>query len=658
MSQDLSLHSENGRDLSGRDGQVPTRLAKASRKVSLPSFGEEEGEARSAHEMGGEQTVKGAKAPLLDTLSLPNEYYHALEAPAHALNYFTFSPPGKSFSVEKANRRRILSEDNIQTRCDTQPSQSSVRLDSIHQLQSNKNNFQYRFKSQKQANQWRPSLFGTHKFGPSLSGCENMQDIKRDITSHINIFSNLKQVAAPRKSFDETKKEILGENGESDIFRAKNDRNSLDFADKNIEIIPIKLEKSAESSLKNQKLKKSVLSSKSQIYSLKSPASVTSVAKKSIRKARRSKKQDCCNCKNSKCLRLHCRCFKKLGFCGPSCKCTGCLNLPEFDEAREFVIAKTKEINKQAFVQKIVEVEETDKELVNSQGCRCKTGCLRNYCECARLAGGCSPICKCLNCQNMNKNMEKDNVKKYFKFAPRKKDRIIIKDLTVESLPHKAQSKFGAKVVSSVEIKPRRAALAISKELSRPASPLFGSAGLENGRKMSDCEHFPNLCDNNFEYQLFNDFGSKTLDNKKSSKKSAFFDEKSSKKQQNSHSPFSPNFDENSQNFGENEQKNHSDSEDDKNSFDAPFNCDSPFGKLFRGYEPPAGRSRLDSLGLGLSQEEGLGLSQGLEKREEAGGALGADAQPKRKVFISFQNYKKVSVDCRAVEGSRPLAKE
>ena len=33
-----------------------------------------------------------------------------------------------------------------------------------------------------------------------------------------------------------------------------------------------------------------------------------------------------CRCNMSKCLRLHCRCFKDLEYCARNCKCTGCFN--------------------------------------------------------------------------------------------------------------------------------------------------------------------------------------------------------------------------------------------------------------------------------------------------------------------------------------------
>jgi hypothetical protein len=41
-------------------------------------------------------------------------------------------------------------------------------------------------------------------------------------------------------------------------------------------------------------------------------------------------KKIACNCKNSRCLKLYCKCFSKLAFCDPEfCSCTGCANTKE-----------------------------------------------------------------------------------------------------------------------------------------------------------------------------------------------------------------------------------------------------------------------------------------------------------------------------------------
>ncbi len=45
-----------------------------------------------------------------------------------------------------------------------------------------------------------------------------------------------------------------------------------------------------------------------------------------------------CKCKHSNCFRLHCACFKTLGYCSEFCRCRNCLNKKQYEKAREFVI--------------------------------------------------------------------------------------------------------------------------------------------------------------------------------------------------------------------------------------------------------------------------------------------------------------------------------
>jgi hypothetical protein len=41
-----------------------------------------------------------------------------------------------------------------------------------------------------------------------------------------------------------------------------------------------------------------------------------------------------CNCKNSKCLKLYCECFRQGKMCGPECSCKNCQNTTDFDDLR------------------------------------------------------------------------------------------------------------------------------------------------------------------------------------------------------------------------------------------------------------------------------------------------------------------------------------
>jgi hypothetical protein len=134
-----------------------------------------------------------------------------------------------------------------------------------------------------------------------------------------------------------------------------------------------------------------------------------------------------CGCKSTKCLRLHCKCFKELGYCGPDCGCVGCFNQPEFEEARSFVIEKTQLINQNAFRSKAVQLNTDYADTkVNSHGCSCKTGCQNGYCDCSRLSAGCSPMCRCVNCKNTKVEIEREEVKKLYSMKKRRKDKIVI----------------------------------------------------------------------------------------------------------------------------------------------------------------------------------------------------------------------------------------
>lgn len=49
------------------------------------------------------------------------------------------------------------------------------------------------------------------------------------------------------------------------------------------------------------------------------------------------KKQTCSCTEKTKCLRLHCDCFKNGEFCGEKCECKSCKNIKGFEKIREFV---------------------------------------------------------------------------------------------------------------------------------------------------------------------------------------------------------------------------------------------------------------------------------------------------------------------------------
>jgi hypothetical protein len=142
-----------------------------------------------------------------------------------------------------------------------------------------------------------------------------------------------------------------------------------------------------------------------------------------------------CRCGKSKCLRLHCRCFRNLDYCAKFCKCINCFNVIEQKEARDFIISKTQEIYKNSFKSKFKKINDDDgNEIINMEGCNCKTGCDRNYCDCFKNSLACSTICKCANCTNRTVFLPTNDVQKIMKYCTRKKTKIIIEDILPMSI--------------------------------------------------------------------------------------------------------------------------------------------------------------------------------------------------------------------------------
>ena len=131
-----------------------------------------------------------------------------------------------------------------------------------------------------------------------------------------------------------------------------------------------------------------------------------------------------CSCRRTRCLRLHCKCFNELGYCGEDCGCFDCGNRPQFDAERQFVIEKTRRIFPQAFESKIRQLD--DETALNNQGCRCKTGCRKKYCDCFKNGAGCSPLCRCEACLNNKMDLTSDSLRRFHCPPFRSKDKIVI----------------------------------------------------------------------------------------------------------------------------------------------------------------------------------------------------------------------------------------
>lgn len=152
------------------------------------------------------------------------------------------------------------------------------------------------------------------------------------------------------------------------------------------------------------------------------------VRKTKKKKHTRRKPQKGCRCSKSKCLRLHCVCFRNGTFCGKDCGCKGCYNSEKNKDLVNEVRKATKDINSQAFESRFVEIKFGDKTMRFTKGCSCsKNNCQKNYCECFKNGLPCTPLCKCENCHNEKCNIEPKMASKLFKKSSRKKKKIVFK---------------------------------------------------------------------------------------------------------------------------------------------------------------------------------------------------------------------------------------
>jgi len=105
----------------------------------------------------------------------------------------------------------------------------------------------------------------------------------------------------------------------------------------------------------------------------------TPPAKPQIKKRKRAKTEEGCNCKRSKCLKRYCECFQAGRPCGVGCMCENCENTTESRPR----LRQPKKLNK---------------------GCTCKRSkCLKGYCECFQAGEKCGvngKRCTCKECHN------------------------------------------------------------------------------------------------------------------------------------------------------------------------------------------------------------------------------------------------------------------
>ena len=95
------------------------------------------------------------------------------------------------------------------------------------------------------------------------------------------------------------------------------------------------------------------------------------------------KKKMGCTCKKTLCLKMYCECFSSGKKCGGDCGCSGCKNLPEFEE--DIAVAKT-----------TIKDGGLRNCSLSEKRCNCKKSqCQKRYCECFNSGVGCTEACKC-----------------------------------------------------------------------------------------------------------------------------------------------------------------------------------------------------------------------------------------------------------------------
>ena len=104
------------------------------------------------------------------------------------------------------------------------------------------------------------------------------------------------------------------------------------------------------------------------------------------------KNKPCCNCIKTKCMKKYCECYANNKSC-KNCVCTDCKN-------------KNQEISQ--------ENKENISNNINKESktifCTCsKSGCNKKYCDCYKENQKCNIKCRCINCLNVEDNLEKSN---------------------------------------------------------------------------------------------------------------------------------------------------------------------------------------------------------------------------------------------------------
>jgi hypothetical protein len=122
-----------------------------------------------------------------------------------------------------------------------------------------------------------------------------------------------------------------------------------------------------------------------------------------------------CKCSKTQCLKKYCECFASGRFC-IDCDCIDCENIPTNAE-------------KLKALRETLLLEENKNE--NKIVCNCThSECQKKYCKCYKAGRRCNSECRCINCENCDKN----NNKKLKKFKTKRKISSRYNSITKEKL--------------------------------------------------------------------------------------------------------------------------------------------------------------------------------------------------------------------------------